>query len=344
MFKYLLVFLCIFCCTLWSFPVDSFDYYKPENTVSPISGAMGALNCTYEKDYMAVYYNPALLSVFEGAFVTASFRHYAPLDDYSVSLKNAKSFLKKDNLNYLALIQGKGAITYQPLVNRKSDVTDWENGSREYLDYALNCYQISTSAKENDFSFGINLRYISGRMIYLQEELADSVAVGNGSPDSLWITSQFINSKANGFSMDFGFLLNTENMKYGLTLHDILSKIYWSGQSNKHFKRRFTLGMQLETENNVTMCAMNQHLDFKGDPTYHFGYGRSIQLGDPAVSTGSVLFRLGVYSTDFKSEENIFFSVGSGFYWKGFRIDFSITSNDWNIDNNKYIASIAFGI
>jgi len=321
---------------LFSEPAITYDYHVTQNSISPISTALGGTNASFYSDPLSVYNNPSLLAESTSSLLIAGFRHYSPSSNISDMYGNPLNLLKDNQLSYLGLIMDKGAICYQPLSSIENDkkYTIADVSYREYTDFYLNSFQITTSAKEKDFAFGINLKYLTGRLVHLRETEVDSV----------WIREEFIDDRANGFSTDIGFHLKKTNVVYGLSFHDVFSKIYWKKGSDRILKRRYTLGLHWENEETAFLLSMSGRLKMKKNPTFHFGYSKYVIAGDPNVTDISLLLRVGAYSEKFESQKNIFYSIGSGFYYGAFRFDCSITNNDWKIENNRYLISISFGI
>ena len=81
-----------------------------------------------------------------------------------------------------------------------------------------------------------------------------------------------------------------------------------------------------------------QKAQIKTKKEYHFGYEKIIK-----GKASTVNFRTGCYSKDFKSQEDIFFTFGTSYMIKSFKIDIAIINNKWLINNNQYIATISFG-
>jgi hypothetical protein len=53
--------------------------------------------------------------------------------------------------------------------------------------------------------------------------------------------------------------------------------------------------------------------------------------------------RLGAYSEDFYGANNINFTLGSGYYYKMFRFDFSLNSKGLKLADSEFLFSLGLG-
>jgi hypothetical protein len=204
-------------------PITQYDYAIPENNVSPIAIGMGGLNLTYSGDPYCSYSNPALLAEVEQSSLVTSFRL---ANDEEMSILEATSLsntLKDKQFKYFSLSTKKAAFTYQPMSRVNISEIIAENGVNYnlYHDFMLDKVQLSIAAKDEErsaLSAGLNLKYLSGRLVYLKERRIGSTT---------FTREAFIDDKVRGFSTDLGFTLDRETFKFGLTAYDFFSRLYW---------------------------------------------------------------------------------------------------------------------
>ncbi len=323
-------------------PITSYDYALPENNVSPIAIGMGALNVTYQGDFYASYSNPALLGNNQySAFVT-SFR-LANNDNLSfwqaTQLSNA---LREKQFKYFSLLTKQAAWTYQPVASVHISEFNAAMDSSRYYDYQLDKVQISLAGKDESWqkiSAGLNLKYLTGRLVYLREHKVGTMMVRDA----------FIDDKVKGFSTDLGLTLQEGNFIFGVVAYDLFSRLYWENYSSKRIQNRMALGVQYSGETLILTGGVQGKLSKATDTTYHFGLQNTWTWNAPSSSyqntaTQSLVLRLGLYSHDFYGTNNINFTFGTGYNYNIFRFDFSLNNQGMRIRDSEYLFSLGVGL
>lgn len=322
-------------------PITSYDYTTPENNVSPIAIGMGALNLTYKGDFYGNYSNPALVSDNEYSVLLASFRLK---DNDRLSFWEASRIsnaLRPKQFKYFTLLTNKTAWTYQPVSSvHISEITAAD--SFRYHDFQLDKMQVTLAAQDKSWypiGFGLNLKYLTGRLVYLLEH-----RMGNSL-----IRDAFIDDKVKGFSTDVGATLETGSFKFGLTGYDVFSRLYWENYASVPIQRRAALQAQYATDNLLLSAGVQGKLAKTTDSTIHLGFqylwnweGGSSPSGEPAQQ-GAVV-RLGLYSHDFYGSDNINYTFGTGYNYNLFRFDFSLNNRGMRLKDSEYLFSLGVGL
>lgn len=321
----LLALLLIMSAQLFSFPIDSFDYHVADNTVSPITAALGGMNTSNYQDPNCIYYNPGMLTEFKSGRMAIGFSMDPENDEGFNTLLKKSNLINNTKLNYFSIATNKGGFAYIPLANFEQDKVDTLLNKKIYQSYYMNAWVLAFADRRVAMDFGINLKFLQGRLVYFEEDFIEGI----------WQKNQFIDDSAMGFSFDLGFYKRNKNYSYGLVLYDILSHLYWDDHSNKPLTRRFAVGSQLTSTYGIITSGITGRLKKSMHRKYHIGYQRNFILNQRTM-----ISRVGVYSKDFKNAENIYISFGLGLkIQKNFSIDMSITNNDGQIDNSKYLIS-----
>ncbi len=318
---------------LCSFPIRNFDYHLPLNHPSPVVSAMGGMNFTSTDDYFLGYDNPALLPYNEQAKISSSFL-IASKSNETVNLFNPGNLIKKNTLKSLAYSGDKGGVYFFSLVDDNTDTIDSTGTNSLYRRYELNAFQISAGDKKESYSYGFSIKYLNGRLIYLESSLSDTL-----------ITKQdFIDAKVNGFSTDLAFFFNKKFIKCGVTFYDLYSKMYWEHNKNVSLQPRIGIGFENGSENlKITYGALGK-LKWHTDPIYQAGLAQIFSLGGTPDQPSTLPIRLGVMGKKFQKSDEIFFSFGSGYYIKTFKVDFSIVNHGWKSKNSQYLFSVTMGV
>ncbi len=316
-------------------PITSFDYALPENNVSPISIGMGALNVTNPGDYYANYSNPALLGTNDYNVLVTSFRlkNDENLDFWQASqISNA---LKPKQFKYFTLLTKQAAWTYQPVASVHL-VESVSTGGYRYYDYQLDKVQVTLAGSDDSWqpvSFGLNLKYLAGRLVYLLSANSNS----------------FIDDKVKGFSTDVGATLQTGNITVGLVGYDVFSRLYWENYDSKAIQPRAAFGVQYGTETMTLSGGVQGKVSQATDTTYHFGFQYLWGWDQENAATGEnvnqgVVLRLGLYSHDFYGTNNINYTLGTGYNYNVFRFDFSLNNKGMRLRDSEYLFSLGVGL
>lgn len=343
--KYIvLVLLCISTLTLAAqsaLPIDTYDYAIPENNVSTIAIGMGGINVTNPDDPFASYGNPALLANNEK---TLAYLAYRLSNQEELSFGEATSvsnFLKDKQFKYFTLVTKQAAFSYQPMAAINISAFDPETNKTLYYDYKLDKLQLSLAMSDKNWPMltaGVNVKYLSGRLVYLVEHLENSQ----------FIREDFIDDKVKGVSGDIGLTYTRGDVVYGVTAYDVLSRLWWENYDSVSLERRFATAIQYGGGASKTSFGIQSKIASSPETTYHIGYTYAMNwdsqefMGDEEVNQGMDL-RFGVYSHDFYGADNINLTLGSGYYYQMFRFDFSLNSRGLKLADSEFLFSLGLG-
>jgi len=338
----LLSILLMYCISLiWAqslpnLPGLNYDYHTTEHAVSAITLGMGGLNLTNAADYFTSYDNPALLADNQGSAFATSFRLTKKENLSFADLTDVRNLLHDKQFMYFTLITKNAAWSYHPVTSINiSEGASYPNS--RYYDFQLDKLQLSIAAKDDRSSRlagGINLKYLTGRLIYLK--------VNNGASDGL------IDNKVKGISGDIGFTWDEDRYKWGACLYDLYSKLWWEDYDSKSLKQRAALGFQYLGDNYSLMASLQGKIAKEAETTYHFGFVKNwswkVTGADSKEIEQSIVLRSGLFSRDFDGTKNISYTLGSGYNYSMFRIDFAMTNEGMRLRDSKYLFSIGAGI
>lgn len=322
-------------------PITSYDYSMPESNVSAIAMGMGAMNITNSSDPFASYSNPALLGNNEHTLAYTSFRLS---NDDELSFWEAASIsntLREKQFKYFTAVAKQVAFSYQPVSSVNISEIDAENHKSLYYDYKLDKVQMSLGITDKNWpnlAAGLNLKYLSGRLVMLEEQIYGT--------DYLRIN--FIDDKVKGFSTDLGFLYKTDSFVYALTAYDLFSGLYWENYSTKSIQRRIATGIEYGSEGSKVNLGVQAKISKDPDTTYHIGYSNGLSwdstdfTSDTSTRQGLDL-RAGLYSQDFHGTDNINVTVGGGYYYQLFRFDFALNAKGIKMADSEFLFSIGMG-
>jgi hypothetical protein len=329
--------------SLPSLPLQHYDYHIPENVVSPITLGMGGINLTNAADYFTSYDNPALLAENRGSAFATSFRLAKSGSMAFTDLMSASNLLKDKQFMYYTLITKNAAWSYHPVASINQSLYQNVAGINyaEYYDYQLDKLQLSLAATDQKFSGlagGLNLKYLTGRLVYLKERLSG----GN------LIRESFIDNKVKGVSGDLGLTWTQNNFIWGACFYDLLSRLWWEDYSSKSLQKRAALGFQYLSDNLSLLASLQGKISSSPGTTYHFGLIKNWTWQAKTSSNQTVeqnlVIRAGLYSKDFNGTDNISYTLGSGYNYNMFRIDFAMTNTGMQLRDSQYLFSVGVGI
>jgi hypothetical protein len=323
-------------------PITSYDYAIPENNVSPIAIGTGAMNLSNSDDPFAAYANPALLADNEISSFSTSFRLSNSKDIAFWQAVNISNSLKSKQFKYFVLNTKQASFSYQPVAGiHISEFTD--NGNRsKYYDYQLDKVQVSLGGKDTKYQklgAGINLKFLSGRLVYLSE-----YKLGN-----LLVRDAFIDDKVKGLSSDLGFTFKQGNYTYAGCAYDILSRLWWENYDSVSLQRRMSLAMGYDSGSSHFNAGVQSKISSKAETTYHLGYGYTWDYSPSTPSRQNssrqtMDLRIGAYSSDFYGTDNINYTFGGGYYYKNVRFDFSLNNKGMKMADSEYLFALSLGI
>jgi len=330
--------------SLPSLPIQGYDYHIPDNVVSPITLGMGGINLTNAADYFTSYDNPALLAENTGTAFATSFK-LAKSENMSFSdAIKVSNLLRDKQFMYYTLITKNAAWSYHPVSSTHVSRIYNSNSVQysEYYDYQLDKLQLSLAAKDEKYSklAGVlNIKYLTGRLVYLKER----ISYGN------MIREDFIDNKVKGISGDMGFTWDEGNFTWGTCFYDLLSGLWWEDYGTKSLQRRAAFGFQYAADNLALMGSVQGRISSTPETTYHFGMVRNWTWKTDADNNGksteqNLIIRAGLFSKDFNGTQNISYTLGSGYNYNMFRVDFAMTNEGMMLRDSRYLFSVGVGI
>jgi len=316
---------------LQAFPIKSFDYRLPDKQISAFAASMGGLNLTNILDLNMAYQNPALLGLNEKSGASISYRIPYDQDASFVQLLKTSNLLRSKQFVNATIVTKTAAISYQPWAEIHESTLNGQDSTRQYHDYNLTCVQISAGSKSErnqNFAMGLSAKYLTGRLVYIEEQLHESQ----------YQRTDFIDSGVRGFSMDFAAYYKTDNFRYGIAAYDLISHLYWDGYKDHSLQPRAAAGIDFTSNSYLVAIGADGKLDKEPSLLYHVGAQK-----DSFLNIESLALRVGAYSEDFKTDDSTHFTFGLGYMWKLLNIDVSMDNLGLTIKNSDYLLSVSTG-
>lgn len=317
---------------LSAYPSIDYDWQLPARNISPIAISLGGVNQVYAEDFGVAYENPALLALRNGSYFATTFRSSRMNNANLSSVLNPSYLLKSKQFTYFTFSTPKFAAAYQPIVNETEKYED--NEEKTYHDLYMNSYVLSFAAQDEDYTkltLGFNLKFIDGRQVYYKQL----------KEDNQLILDEFVDGSVVGYSSDIGLTYTNNTMLVGFTLKDFVSRLYWSDRADNHLRQRFSLGAGFYNENSTFQIATQGRLNKAEEQTYHIGYGYSLNFGN--ATSQSLGLKAGMFSDKFDEMDNINYTMGFGYTISMFRVDISLISAGFTLDNTDYLFSVTVG-
>jgi len=322
-------------------PITSYDYAIPENNVSAIALATGGINVTDARDPFASYGNPALLAKNDATMLYLAYRL---ADETNLSFWDAVSvsnFLSEKQFKYFTMVAKQAAFSYQPMASINISEYDEVTQKSLYYDYKLDKVQLSLGISDHNWPSihaGLNMKYLSGRLVYLAEQ----------RQGSQFIREHFIDDKVKGFSTDLGLVYKTGDTVFGVTAYDLVSRLWWENYPAKSIQRRIATGVQYGTGASSTTFGIQSKISRNPETTYHMGYSYRVNWDTSSLSSDETIrqgmdLRAGLYSRDFYGADNINITLGSGYYYQMFRFDFSLNTKGLKLAESEFLFSLGLG-
>lgn len=322
--KLLLALLTIPLC-LGAIPVKNYSFHTRDNSFSPVYLAMGDHQPAFIGDAALSWYNPAL-----AAWATSSRAQvYGRWQDGNLNhdIYNVNSLVRKTTFNGVSMVADKYGLAWLPLAREKSDSDLF--GFRQHSDYYLDALQLTTAEKEGNWSYGINAKYLWGRMVWL---------------DTGAEPYNFIDRRGQGYTTDVGVSWhNKTGFTMGGVVYDALSGMYWGDEKKKELTRSWSVGTSWQNTNQAVTLGFYQDWRLKDEGITSLGYQRRL-LDDRGKFTGAY-WRTGMASASWNSQEDIDYSVGLSFCWMSMTVDAAFCAPGFERDRMKvYLSLGASGI
>ncbi len=328
--KYFFLTIFILFSLLYAFPIKNYDYHLPNTNISPYSSGLGGINLTNAENNLAMYDNPALLSDVKGMTFCTSF--CIPDKNQSfASIIRTNPLIRKSVFRALGIQAQRFGFLYNELANDHFNKSD--SLYKTYQDYKLRSIGISFADTTGQIvSWGISLKYLDGRVIYLKERKLDS----------LLIRDEFVDSKSMGFASDLGIYGKRSGFYYGFVVHDIFSKLYWKNNPTIKIPTRGSFSAELRGTSVSYISSVTCLWNIHETPVYTQSLNYSAVLGNPATAQ-SLSFRFGATSQDYKKSENILFGYGTSYMIQTFKIDLSMQTQGMKTSTAQYLFSVSIG-
>ena len=311
------------------------DY--PSSLPSARIKALGGAGTGLPGNITGSFYNPASASFLSQGFIHIS---YADESNATVSrLINNEPSVYGRHVSYLSIITFQGGLSYHPLYSESYADREIPGSNIERdLDVSLDEYILTltsySGASERyalPFVLGLNLKYLRGS--FAQADLyRDSADI---------VDSAFTDiSTGNGYGLDLGFLYKGGNFAGGISVRNLLTHIYWSGDSKDgnviDYERQIiplsaTAGVSFFPATGLVLLLDIDRI-FKSDMPFIYKGGIEYtfyrQFSDnsflSSILTGSPSIRGGAVFKEIYGLEVITFTLGLGYSSSDYRIDMAI--------------------
>jgi len=325
-----------------SFPISYYDYLNFSNNFSAEVAGSGGLNLTRPHSTDTSYYNPALLAFRETTTISMTYRYLFEKERVYDNLhipERGSTDWDKDDFCYLGIDSENVGFSYLSFASLQLDRIVENNGvtERHYIDYYLNGYRVSFADRSGLLAFGLNLTLLSGRVVYFRDSILEK-------GERRGTTGDFIDSRGWGYNLDFGAAVKNGSMSYGLTIPNILGKVYWRDNPDYSLQRRFNLGIQYGTDRDFITFGLSRKFNFSSNSTYHLGLQQLISFGLLRGEYQFMPLRLGLFSEKFTRIKDLGYSIGTGYTYKILQIDVSYMMLDQEKNRHTILMTLSVGL
>lgn len=329
--KYFLIFFTFLSfAVLSAFPNQDYDFHLPTSGLSPYEAAAGGINLTDNNNQFATYSNPALLKTLTQTTFALSFSVPPRKKSFTEMLKT-NPLLEKSVFRGVNVQTRQAGFYYQIMADEHIDKTTTDY--YEYKDFTLKNAGVCFADTSSNLNWGIGLKYLNGRMVYLKEMVQDSLSAYN----------QFVDSKANGYSFDMGIYRQYGGFHVGFVVYDVYSKLYWEDQKNAKLRTRGAFSVELRGNNLSLAAGTNSLWNIHEKPFYNQSIRYVTTFYPSKKNPQSMGFGMGICSKDFKNRRSTLFTYGISYFMSYLRIDVAIQSQGWIANNSQYLFSVALG-
>lgn len=320
-----------------TFPIDFYDYFTVANAFSAEVAGTGGLNVTNPHSSHTSFYNPGLLAFRQTTTLSATLRHFSEGEtDYGADQlpeSNSNRWFK-NGFSYFGMDTENLGFSYFALTKLQMDreIRTEEVIERYYVDYYLDAYRFSFADRSGLVAFGFNMTLLAGRAVYLQETIVDQIGV----------SELFVDSRAWGYNLDFGAVLKSGNLAYGVMVPNLLSRVYWQDNPNYSLQRRLHAGMQFGDDYNYILTGISRKFDLSSDSVYHIGLQQILSFGVIRGDYHYLPLRVGIHAEEFRRLRDIGYSAGTGYRYSIFQIDISYMMSER--ENNGYGVLMAISV
>ena len=249
------------------FPVKE-RYYRGQFIGARAMG-MGGAFVAVANDATAAYWNPAGLS----QLITNQMMAVYILDNNNeiklYDILEPGQRLKRKQLIFMGLTSQKGGFYWKPLVNLKQEdvynrVTNPDGSTTETWsdqEYTLNAYGLTLADRSGFLSFGVNIKYLSGKLGVAEKRKVNSA----------WEEPEASISNGKGVGMDCGLMILGDHLNIGLMVSNILNRIWWEDYSDMTLEADGNLGLALHTRGLTLAGDVHQKFKKRANVWYHLG-------------------------------------------------------------------------
>lgn len=288
----------------------------------------------------AAFWNPAAAATIFGGVLHISFanENNAVISEF---LNNNPSILGK-HVSYVSFMTAQGGISYHPLYSvsysdkyfsEEEIIRDLDIQLDEYI-ITMTTYTGSDEVYTVPILLGFNVKYLNGRFAETKLYLDDT--------DTSLIDSAFSDiSSGHGYGLDIGLLYSSNNFFMGISVKDIITHIYWSGDTKNNetisYNKQIipmsaSMGISYYAFNSLLLVLdidriiqLDKPFIYKTGIEYTFRRDFSKDALLAGLFTGSPSIRGGAQMKDFYGLEVIHFSLGLGYSVDDYRIDFAFS-------------------
>jgi len=303
---------------------------------------MGGAFVAVANDATATYWNPAGLSQ-----LTAN--HIVIVMVYTLDDKNEIQLsdilaptrrLKRKQFIFLSVTSQNEAFYWRPLVNIRqknvySKLTSSNGDETETwtdLEYTLNAYGLTLAERNGPLSFGVNIKYLSGKLGIAEKRRVNSI----------WEEPEANIASGRGVGLDCGLMILGDHLNIGLMVSNVLNRIWWEDYSAMILEADGTLGLALHMSGLTLAGDVHQKLKRGSEIWYHLGlemlplsWGRNNGHGAEVPFLSNVFLRAGVFSKNRIDTRKPNYTLGIGYFRDPLIVDLAFLEEAKGKDNNS---------
>ncbi|MCK4523891.1 conjugal transfer protein TraF [candidate division WOR-3 bacterium] len=315
---------------------DDYPSSQPSARVKGLADAGTAI----ANNPSAAFWNPAAAATIFGGVLHISFanENNAVISEF---LNSNPSVLGK-HVSFVSFMTAQGGISYHPLYSvsyndryfaDEAVIRDLDIHLDEYI-ITMTTYAGSEATYAVPILLGFNAKYLNGRFaetkLYLNN--ADTSSIDSAFSDI---------SSGHGYGLDIGLLYSSNNFFMGISVKDVITHIYWSGDTKDNSDISYnkqiipmsaSMGISYYAFNSLLLVLdidriiqLDMPFIYKTGIEYTFRREFSQDALLAGLFTGSPSIRGGAQMKNFYGLEAVHFSVGLGYSVDNYRIDFAFS-------------------
>lgn len=325
-------------------PLQEEDYLGSAVGARPIS--LGGALTGVGGDESSLYWNPAGLNLLPVKLISISFgsepvRGISQLFNPSLRRRGLSSLSVSGpetalGWHALARVAFEDSVSLEVDQGETTEVwKDIEFWADEYLFSITTMAQREKLPSDEDFFVGINVKYIRAEL-----GLAERQRKGGS-----WQEPEANLDTGNGYGIDVGALLHLEKLSLGLSVQNLMAKVYWKDYEPERIGANLMGGFSILPSNWLTLAGALERRWKRGASTIlHLGgeatFRRESLPGWFGIFTSfSPSVRLGMYGPDLSKREGRVFTGGLGYVYSHYKVDTAVYGAD--IDNLGYVVTFS---